>query len=77
MKKNIKVSALLALLASIVFSATLLWSFQKEQPAAEPQSSQSVAVADETLKKLMSANQDYVAGKLTQRDLAARRAALV
>jgi len=77
MKKNIKVSALVALLFSIIFSANLLWSFQKEQPAAEPQSSQSVAVADETLKMLMSANQNYVAGKLSQRDLSARRAELV
>jgi carbonic anhydrase len=77
MKKNIKVSALLALLVSTVLSANLLWSFQKEQPAAEPQSSQSVAVADETLKKLMSANQNFVSGKLTQRDLSARRAELV
>ena len=77
MKKNIKVSALLALLATIVLSANLLWSFQKEQPAAEPHSSQSVAVADETLKTLMSANQNYVSGKLTQRDLPARRAELV
>jgi carbonic anhydrase len=77
MKKNIKVSALLALLVSIVLSANLLWSFQKEQPAAEPQSSQSVAVADETLKKLLSANQNFVSGKLTQRDLSARRAELV
>jgi len=77
MKKNIKVSALLALLVSIVLSANLLWSFQKEQPAAEPQSSQSVAAADETLKKLMSANQNFVSGKITQRDLSARRAELV
>jgi carbonic anhydrase len=77
MKKSIKASTLLALLVSIVLSANLLWSFQKEQPAAEQHSSQSVAVADETLKKLLSANQHFVSGKLTQRDLSARRAELV
>ncbi len=77
MKKNLKVSALLALLVLIVFSSNLLWSFQKEPPAAELQSSQSVTAAVETLKKLMSANQNYVSGKLTQRDLLARRAELV
>jgi len=77
MKKNLKASALIALLASIVFSANLLWSFQKEQPAAEPQSSQSVAVADDTLKKLMTSNQHFVSGKITPCDMQARRAELV
>ena len=77
MKKNIKVSALVALLFSIILSTNLSWSFQKEQPAAEPQSSQSVAVADDTLKKLMTSNQHFVSGKITPCDMQARRAELV
>lgn len=77
MKKIFKGTAVTALLLSLALSANLLWSSEKAHQPAEHQSAQSAAAADETLKKLISANQNYVSGKLTQRDLQARRTELV
>lgn len=69
------VSALLFL--SVVLSSSLLWSSEKAHQAAEHHSAQPAISADDTLKQLLGSNQNYVTGKLTQRDLPARRGELV
>jgi carbonic anhydrase len=74
MKQNIKASAILALLLSVALSANLLWSAEQAHQAAEEQ---SAVVAAETLNKLILANENYVSGKMTPRDLVSRRAELV
>lgn len=77
MKKSSKVTAVVVtLFLSLVLSVNLLWSSEKAHHAAEHQSAQSAAVADETLNKLMTANQRYVSGKTT-RDFPARRGELL
>jgi carbonic anhydrase len=65
------------LILSVILSSNLLWSSEKTHQATEQQSSLSATSADETLKKLLGSNQNCVSGKLTQRDLLARRGELV
>ncbi|HEX9021722.1 MAG TPA: carbonic anhydrase [Nitrospirota bacterium] len=78
MKKGGKVTVVvITLVLSLVLSANLLWSFEKTHQAAEHQSAQPVISADETLMKLIAANQRYVSGKMTARDLPARRGELL
>lgn len=78
MKKSSKVTAVVVtLFLSLVLSANLLWSTEKAHHTTEHPSAQSAALADETLNKLMTANQRYVSGKLTARDLPARRSELL
>src|SRR5574341_1096796 len=78
MKKGSKVTAVVVtLFLSLVFSANLLWSSEKAHQATEHHSAQPTASPDDILKKLMTANQHYVSGKMTARDLPARRGELL
>ena len=78
MGKSGKITAVSALLfLSLVFSSGLLWSSEKAHQTTGHQAAQPATSADETLKKLLSSNQNCVSGKLTQRDLPARRGELV
>jgi carbonic anhydrase len=65
------------LFLSVVLSSGQLWSSEKAHEATGHHSAQPAISADETLKKLMGSNQNCVSGKLTQRDLPARRGELV
>jgi len=77
MKKGIRMTAVLALLVSLAFSTNLLWSSETGHQPAEHHSAKSSVTADSALNKLMDSNKNCVSGKLTTRDLTARRSELL
>jgi carbonic anhydrase len=78
MGKSVRISVIAAVLfLSAVLSSSLLWSFEKGHHATGHQATQAGPSSDEALKKLLDSNQHCVSGKLTQRDIVARRSELV